>query len=79
MKSTLLGFFCANQMITLVGQWWAGLLTPDVARLVLVFATPAVVGVALGMHLFNYVDHARVRHLVFALLFVLGLTLCVRG
>jgi hypothetical protein len=35
--------------------------------------------VALGMHLFNAVDHARVRHLVFALLFVLGLTLCLRG
>jgi uncharacterized membrane protein YfcA len=50
-----------------------------VARLALVFAPPAVVGVALGMHLFNYVDHARVRHLLFVLLFVLGLTLCIRG
>jgi uncharacterized protein len=79
MKSTLLGFFCVNQMITLVGQWWAGLLTPDVAGLALVFAPPAVVGVALGMHLFNDVDHARVRHLVFALLCILGLTLCLRG
>ena len=79
MKATLLGFFFANQMITLVGQWWAGLLTAEVAWLALVFATPAVAGVALGMHLFNDVDHARVRHLVFALLFVLGLTLCLRG
>ena len=57
-----------------------------VARCLALTATPrgrrrsgAVVGVALGMHLFNYVDHARVRHLVFALLFVLGLTLCLRG
>ena len=79
MKATLLGFFLANQMLTLVGQWWAGLLTAEVAWLALVFAPPAAVGVALGMHLFNYVDHARVRHLVFALLFVLGLTLCLRG
>jgi uncharacterized protein len=79
MKATLLGFFFANQMITLVGQWWAGLLTPEVAWLALVFAIPAVVGVALGMHLFNYVNHARVRHLVFGLLFILGLTLCIRG
>jgi uncharacterized protein len=79
MKATLLGFFCANQMITLVGQWWAGLLTAEVAWFALGFATPAVVGVALGMHLFNAVDHARVRHLVFALLFILGLTLCIRG
>jgi uncharacterized membrane protein YfcA len=79
MKATLLGFFLANQLITLVGQWWAGLLTTEVAWLALVFASPAVVGVALGMHLFNHVDHARVRHLLFALLFVLGLTLCIRG
>jgi uncharacterized protein len=79
MKATLLGFFFANQMITLMGQWWAGLLTAEVAWLALVFATPAVVGVALGTHLFNYVNHACVRHLLFALLFVLGLTLCLRG
>jgi uncharacterized protein len=79
MKATLQVFFLANQMLTLVGHWWAGLLTPQVAWLALVFAAPAVVGVALGMHLFNDVDHARVRHLVFALLFILGLTLCIRG
>jgi uncharacterized protein len=42
MKATLLGFFFANQMITLVGQWWAGLLTTEVAWLALVFATPPV-------------------------------------
>ena len=43
------------------------------------FSPLAVVGVVLGMHLFTAVDHARLRHLVFALLFVLGLTLCLRG
>jgi uncharacterized protein len=79
MKATLVGFFVANQLITLVSQWWAGLLTAEVAWLALGFAMPAVGGVALGMHLFNYVDHARVCHLVFALLFVLGVTLCIRG
>jgi uncharacterized membrane protein YfcA len=79
MKATLVGFFCAHQLITLVGQWWAGLLTPDVAWLALVLAPPAVVGVALGTHFFNAVDHARVRHRVFALLFVLGLPLCLHG
>ncbi len=33
----------------------------------------------LGMHLFTAVDHVRLHRLVFALLFVLGLTLCLRG
>jgi uncharacterized protein len=77
MKATLQGFFFANQLVILVSQWWVGLLTPEVAWLALGFAPPAVVGVALGMHLFTAVDHARLRHLVFALLFVLGLTLWV--
>lgn len=51
----------------------------DERRKDLGFAPLAVVGVVLGMHLFTAVDHARLRHLVFALLFVLGLTLCLRG
>lgn len=79
MKATLQGFFCANQLVILVSQWWAGLLTPEVVWLTLGFAPPAVLGVALGMHLFTAVDHVRLRRLVFALLFVLGLTLCLRG
>ena len=52
---------------------------PEVAWLALGFAPPAVLGVALGMHLFRVVDHIRLRRVVFALLFVLGLTLCLRG
>jgi uncharacterized membrane protein YfcA len=79
MKATLQAFFFATQTLTLAGHWWAGLLTLEVARLALVFAIPAVLGVALGMHLFNDIDHTRFRRLVFALLFVLGLTLCIRG
>jgi hypothetical protein len=46
-----------------------------VAWLALGFAPPAVLGVALGMHLFTAVDHVRLRRVVF----VLGLTLCLRG
>jgi uncharacterized membrane protein YfcA len=38
-----------------------------------------VLGVTLGMHLFTAVDPVRLRRVVFALLFVLGLTLCLRG
>jgi uncharacterized membrane protein YfcA len=73
------GLFFANQLVILVSQWCMGLLTSEVAWLALGFAPPAVVGVALGMHLFTAVDHVRLRRLVFALLFVLGLTLCLRG
>ena len=79
MKATLQGFFFANQLVILVSQWWAGLLTPEVAWLALGFALPAVLGVALGMHLFRAVDPVRFRRVVFAVLFVLGLTLCLRG
>ena len=62
-----------------MSQWWAGLLTPEVAWLALGFAPPAVLGVALGLHLFRVVDHVSLRRVVFAVLFVLGLTLCLRG
>ncbi len=73
------GLFFANQLVILVSQWWVGLLRPEVAWLALGFAPPAVVGGALGMHLFTAVDHTRLRRLVFALLFILGLTLCLQG
>ena len=79
MKAMLQGFFFANQLVILVSQWWAGLLTSEVAWLALGFAPPAVLGVALGMHLFRAVDPVRLRRVVFALLFVLGLILCLRG
>jgi uncharacterized membrane protein YfcA len=79
MKATLQVFLFANQLVILVSQWWAGLLTPEVAWLALGFALPAVLGVALGMRLFSAVDHVRLRRVVFALLFMLGLTLCLRG
>jgi uncharacterized membrane protein YfcA len=73
------GLFFANPLVSLVSQWWAGLLTPEVAWLALGFAPPAVLGVALGLHLFRAVDHVRLRRVVFVVLCVLGLTLCLRG
>lgn len=68
-----------NQAVILLGYWWAGLLTPEVGRLTLLDPLPALVGVAAGVALFNRVDHARFRQIVFGLLFVSGLALLVRG
>jgi uncharacterized membrane protein YfcA len=79
LKATLQTFFVTNQAVVLGGYWWAGLLTPEVMRLVVAFALPAVAGAALGMHLFSRIDHQRFRRLVFALLLVTGFVLCIRG
>lgn len=79
MKAALQAFFFLNQSVILGGYWWAGLLTREVAWFAVSFAVPAVAGVAAGMNLFDRVDHARFRRIVFALLFVLGLVLLVRG
>ena len=78
-KANLQAFFVVNQAVILAGYWWAGLLTREVWRLTAVFAVPAIVGVALGIALFNRVDHVRFRRIVFGLLFVSGAVLLVRG
>jgi len=78
-KANLQAFFVVNQAVILAGYWWAGLLTPEVWRLTAVFAVPAIAGVALGIACFNRVDHVRFRRIVFALLFVSGAVLLVRG
>ena len=78
-KANLQAFFVVNQAVILAGYWWAGLLTREVWRLTAVFAVPAIVGVALGIACFNRVDHVRFRRIVFALLFVSGGGLLVRG
>jgi uncharacterized protein len=78
-KANLQAFFVVNQAVILAGYWWAGLLTREVGRLAALFAIPALVGLALGMRLFDRVDQARFRKIVFALLFVSGLALLVRG
>jgi uncharacterized membrane protein YfcA len=61
------------------GYWWAGLLTAEVGRLALLFALPALAGAVTGVSLFDRVDPARFRRIVFALIFLSGLTLLIRG
>ena len=78
-KANLQAFFAVNQAVILVGYWWAGLLDATVWKLAGSFALPAAAGVALGVLLFNKVDHARFRRIVFAVLLVAGLALLVRG
>ena len=78
-KANLQVFFFVNQVVILVGYWWAGLLNHDVWRLSASFALPAAAGTALGMLLFNRVDHARFRQVVFAVLLVSGIILLIRG
>jgi len=78
-KANLQAFFVVNQVVILAGYWWAGLLTREVWRFAAVFAAPAVAGIALGMGLFTRIDPVRFRRIVFALLFVSGLVLLVRG
>jgi uncharacterized membrane protein YfcA len=78
-KANLQAFFVVNQVVILAGYWWAGLLTAEVGRLAVLFAVPAVVGLIAGIALFDRVDPVRFRKIVFALLFVSGLALLVRG
>jgi len=78
-KANLQAFFVVNQVVILIGYWWAGLVTADVGRFTVLFAVPAVAGLAVGIALFDRIDQARFRKIVFALLFVSGLALLVRG
>ena len=78
-KANLQMFFFVNQVVILAGYWWAGLLTREVWRLSVSFALPAAAGTALGMLLFNRVDHSRFRRVVFAVLLVSGIILLIRG
>ncbi len=78
-KANLQAFFLVNQALIMFGYWWAGLLTPEVWRYAVVFLVPAALGLVIGMALFARVDQARFRRIVFAILFVSGLLLVVRG
>jgi uncharacterized membrane protein YfcA len=78
-KANLQAFFIVNQGAILIGYAMAGLLTRDIARLTGLYLLPALVGTLLGMRLFGRVDPVRFRRMVFALLFVSGVTLLVRG
>ena len=78
-KANLQVFFFVNQVVILVGYWWAGLLTREVWRLTASFALPAAAGTAVGIVLFNRVDQSRFRRVVFAILFGSGVVLLTRG
>ncbi len=78
-KANLQAFFLVNQAVIAIGYWWAGLLTADVWRYATVFLLPAAVGLLIGMTLFTRIDQVRFRRIVFAILFVSGLLLVVRG
>lgn len=78
-KANLQAFFLVNQAVILAGYWWAGLLTREVWRLAAVYAVPALVGVGAGMALFDRIDPVGFRRVVFALHFVSGAVLLVRG
>jgi uncharacterized membrane protein YfcA len=78
-KANLQAFFIVNQGVILGGYWLAGLLTVEVIRLTAAYLVPALVGTLLGMSLFHRVDPLRFRRIVFALLFVSGTILLVRG
>ena len=79
MKANLQAFFAVNQAVILVGYWWAALLTAEVWRLAAEFAAPAALGLVAGVGLFDRIDQAGFRRIVFGLLFVSGLVLLVRG
>jgi uncharacterized membrane protein YfcA len=79
MKANLQAFFLVNQAAILAGYWWAGLVTPDVVRVTVQFAAPAVAGAVLGALLFERVNQVTFRRMVFALLFVSGVALLVWG
>ena len=78
-KANLQAFFIVNQGVILLGYALAGLVTAEVVRLTGVFLLPALVGTLVGMSLFDRIDPLRFRRIVFALLFVSGVVLLVRG
>ena len=78
-KANLQAFLVVNQLIILVGYWWAGLLTAEVWRFAASFALPAVAGLLAGMRLFDRVDHARFRRVVFLVLLGSGIALLASG
>lgn len=78
-KATLQAFLVVNQLIILAGYWWAGLLTTEVWQLGAYFALPAAAGLLAGMRLFDRVDHARFRRIVFLVLLGSGIALLARG
>jgi uncharacterized membrane protein YfcA len=79
MKANIMGFFVLNQGVTVLGYWWAGLVTANVLTLSAVYAVPALAGLGLGAVLFGRLDPVRFRRVVFVLLLLSGLVLLIRG
>ena len=79
MKANIQAFLVVNQAVIVLGYWWAGLLDREVWRLALLYAAPAVAGLAAGMLLFNRLDRGRFRRVVFAVLFASGMVLLLGG
>jgi uncharacterized membrane protein YfcA len=79
MKATLQAFFVVNQAAILVGYGWTGLLTREVWTACAVFIVPAAAGLAAGVALFNRVDQARFRRIVFVVLFASGVLLLLQA
>ncbi|HEX7214323.1 MAG TPA: sulfite exporter TauE/SafE family protein [Methylomirabilota bacterium] len=78
-KANIQAFLIVNQAVIVIGYWWAGLLDREVWHLAGIYALPAVAGLATGMLLFNRLDRTRFRRVVFAVLFVSGLVLLLKG
>ena len=79
MKANTMGFFLVNQSAILLGYWWAGLLTREIAVVSAAFALPALAGVATGVALFGHLDPIGFRRIVFTLLLISGATLLILG
>jgi uncharacterized membrane protein YfcA len=79
MKANIGGYLVVNQLVTLAGFWWAGLVTRDVVTLTMSYAVPGLAGTVAGMMLFGRIDARRFRLIVSALLLVSGLLLVIRG
>ncbi|HEU4371086.1 MAG TPA: sulfite exporter TauE/SafE family protein, partial [Methylomirabilota bacterium] len=79
LKANVMAFFVVNQGAILAGYWRAGLLTPEVLVVTAGYTPPALGGVLAGIALFDRIDPARFRRVVFGLLLVSGLVLLVRG
>ena len=79
MKANIQAFLVVNQAVITIGYWWAGLLDGEIWRLAWLYAVPAVAGLVAGMLLFDRLDRARFRRVVFGVLFVSGVVLLVRG
>jgi uncharacterized protein len=79
MKANVTLFLLVNQIVILVGYWWAGLITREVITLAGNYAAPGIAGACVGAILFGRIDAARFRQVVFTLLFVSGILLLLRG